>query len=112
LFLGHEAQRLKRARARIVEFEQISVDGERAETLLGDSFIGAFGNPFAARIAAAEMNADEGTGAPRRDALVDQFEIAGEAAVGVLAFGNDLGAELRTEEIGEERIVDLDIALA
>ena len=54
--LGNETQRLERSRAFVVVFQQEAIDGQRAEQLLRDRVIAAFGVPVAAIVSAAKMN--------------------------------------------------------
>ncbi len=58
------------------------------------------------------MDADPGVGAAVADAVVDEGDVAGEPRFRRLAVGPHLGAEPLAQEVGEERIVDLDVAAA
>ena len=85
---------------------------EVRENRLGDRLVAAARNPFRARVAAAQMDGEIGVGPPRADTLVEQRDIGPEQVVRVFAERAHALAQVVVEEIGQDRIVDLDIAAA
>ena len=92
--------------------EQKVVVVQAAEKWLGDPLVAALGDPGRARVAAAHVIADCRVPAPLRDAIVDEPHVACQTRFRVLAVGDDFGPHAFGDEVGDERIVDLDVAAA
>ena len=65
---GHEAQRGEVAGALVVVLEEVGVDVELVEQHLGDRLVAALGEPRAAVVAAAQVDADGEVVGPAGDA--------------------------------------------
>src|SRR5579875_706726 len=88
------------------------VDFYVRKDLLRDPFVAALGHPGRPRVATTDVKADRGRRIALRDAVVDQLDVAGEALLGIFAARDDLGAETIGDEVGEDRIIDLDVPTA
>src|SRR5260370_40495554 len=110
LALGHEAQRLEPARARIVVFEEEAVDLELAEQRLGDVVVAARSDPGGAEIAAAHMRAHGHAGGLLGERGVDEADIGQVLALARAAEPGDVVALRRVVEICQAGVVELEIA--
>lgn len=112
LVFGQVTQGLEVTAARIVVLEEVGVNVQLLEEDLRDGLVAARGEPFAAVVAAAEVDADLHVCGALGDGLVDELGIfAGEGGeVLVAVFG--LLAHVRVAEVGEVGVVELDEAAA
>src|SRR5262249_60457472 len=72
LALRHRAQRTEIAGARRVVFQEIAVDFDRIEQLLGNEAVAALSHPCALEVAAAEVDPDPHIGRTLGDRAIDQ----------------------------------------
>jgi hypothetical protein len=107
-----EPQRLETAGALVVVFQEESVHGQAAEQRLGDEVVAARGGPGGAEVAAAQMRGDGQPGRLVGQRRVDLADVAQVHVVGVLAAGGDLGPLGRVVEVGQGRVVELQVGAA
>ena len=112
LALGHETQRLEAAGALVVELEEVAVDVQVAEQRLGDEVVAALGGPHRLVVAAAQVRGD---GHVRRlvgERAVDVPDVLLVQVLGVAADRLDVLALGRVVDVGEARVVELQVAAA
>src|SRR4051795_1697749 len=109
LALRHEAQRLESARALVVPLHEEAVDGELAEQRLGDEVVAALGHPGRAEVAAAHVRRDRHVVGAVLERLVDVADVELVLVLGVAAETRDHLALLGVVEVGEARVVELQV---
>ena len=112
LVLRHVAQRREVARARVVVFEEIAVDGELVEQDFGHRLVAALRGPCALEIAAAQVHARGHAGRALRDRRVDELGVAARQLVGIVAALARAFAHLLVAQVGEIGIVELQVRAA
>ena len=108
--LGDEAQRLEAAGAVVVELHEVAVDVELGEQRLGDVVVAALGDPRRAEVAAAHVHGQRHVLRAVGDRLVDLLDVAQVQVLAVLAALVDLLALAGVVEVGEARVVHLQVA--
>ena len=108
----HEAQRLEAAGAGVVVLEEEAVDLELAEQRLGDEVVAALGHPRGAEVAAAHVGRDRHALGAAGERLVDVADVALVQVLGVAALIGDHARAARIVEVGEARVVELQVRAA
>ena len=112
LALRDEAQRLEAARAGVVPLHEEAVDVELAEQRLGDEVVAALGRPGGAEVAAAHVRRHRKPGRPVGERLVDVADVGLVLMLRVAADRAHVLALLRVVDVGEARVVELEIRAA
>ena len=110
--LADVAQRGEVAGALVVVLEEEGVDVELVEQHLGHRFVAAFGEPRAAVVAAAQVDADREVVGAAADGGVDQLGVGVRQGVGIVAALDRAGAHHRIAEVREVGVVELEVAAA
>lgn len=111
LALGQMPQRAEIAGPRIVILEEIHIDIELLEKRLGHGLVAALGEPLAAVVAAAQVDANGHVLGPLGNSAVDELGVLLGQLGGVLAMASGgLLAHLVVAQVGQVGVVELDKA--
>src|SRR5204863_8858980 len=92
--------------------EEKAVDLEVVEEALGDEVVAALRDPRRAEVAAAHVRRDRHPRWPVRERLVDVADIGLVLVLRVAADLGDVLALVRVVEVGEARVVELEVGAA
>jgi len=104
-----EAVRTGSARPRVVVLEKVGVDVQLIEQRVSDRLVASLGDPGALHVAAAEMDRNRQVLRPSVNDCIDQCRIGMRQLVGVVAPLLCLRPLLRVAEVGEVRVVELNV---
>ena len=108
----HEPERLEAAGALVVPLHEEAVDLELVEERLGDVLVAALGHPRGAEVAAAHVRRHGHALGPAGERLVHVADVLDVLALGVAADRGGVRPLRRVVEVGEARVVELEVGAA
>ncbi len=110
MFAGHEAERGEVTRTLVVVLEEVRVDVELAEEHFGHRFVAPAGEEGAPEVAATQVDTDGEVVGPAFEGGVDERRVGSRQFVGIVAPLDGALAHDRVAQVGEIRVVELDVA--